>query len=98
MKVAYRNIQQSCYSILFYAYEIFLYFPSREEIRALLPLLFTSQAKADEIARLMNENEQLKTVIDELKVSGCSFLLACFQFTHIAVAFLSSPFGFRTKL
>ncbi|XP_042035997.1 golgin candidate 5-like isoform X5 [Salvia splendens] len=26
-----------------------------------------AQAKADEIARLMNENEQLKTVIDELK-------------------------------
>ncbi|KAG6388398.1 hypothetical protein SASPL_149823 [Salvia splendens] len=28
-----------------------------------------AQAKADEIARLMNENEQLKTVIDELKLS-----------------------------
>lgn len=41
-------------------------------------LLFTSQAKADEIAKLMNENEQLKSVIDELKVSGSSFLLLVF--------------------
>ena len=35
--------------------------------------LFLFQAKADEIAKLMNENEQLKAVIEDLKVCQAFF-------------------------
>lgn len=36
------------------------------------------QAKADEIAKLMNENEQLKSTIDGLKVGWTNSLFAYF--------------------
>lgn len=36
----------------------------------LIVFILSSQVKADEIAKLMNENEQLKALIDDLRVSG----------------------------
>ena len=49
--------------------------------------LVFSQAKADEIAKLMNENEQLKGVIEELKVCTICFFLpniyTCLYFPQI---------------
>lgn len=42
----------------------------------LITYLFSLQAKADEIAKLMNENEHLKSVIEDLKVYNV-FLLPC---------------------
>jgi hypothetical protein len=40
--------------------------------------MFFFQAKADEIAKLMNENEHLKIVIEELKVC-INFYYFCIQ-------------------
>ena len=44
---------------------------------------FLAQAKADEIAKLMTENEQLKSVVDDLRVSHTLFgstYLVCIYF------------------
>lgn len=69
-KVAWCIIIQTCLSVVFYDFWYLKHFN-------------ISQAKADEIAKLMTENEQLNVVIEDLKV-GMAQILFYFLFTYFS--------------
>lgn len=56
-------------------------------------ILMLLQAKADEIAKFINENEQLKSVIEDLKVGVNYSLFFLISATNLPIdACLSLPF------
>jgi len=66
-------------------------FCSHESVVCIITIFyswFSLQAKADEIAKLMNENEQFKALIEDLKV----YLFFQYRVVRIMLCFNSSFF------